>query len=275
MRYEKDNMRFISMIITLVLFLLFLATTGFAQSPGTWELGLEVANIQYEEPGFMEEDGPMSGVCVSYTSPRKDNTSMLRIEGRYAVAQMDYTSNGSGTMDGIDDYLYELRGLFGRDFRLKSGAVLTPYVGLGYRYLNDDSSGKTTSTGHGGYEREANYFYSPIGIEVMRDSGKVWSWGLMVEYDIFWYGVQKSHLSDVGPGYEDAENDQDSGYGIRGSIKLLRKGKNLNLLIEPYVRYWDIDQSDTTTISVSGSSVGIIEPANNSTEIGLKIAMTF
>ena len=273
MRYGKKNTRFISTVIVPVLFLLFLAAPGFAQSPGEWEIGFEVSDIRYEEPGIMEQEGTMYGICASYTHRAEH---MFRIEGRYAAGQVDYTSTNTGTMSDIDDYLFELRFLFGSDYKLDSGAVLTPYIGFGYRYLNDDSGRMTTSTGHKGYERESNYYYSPIGIELMSDLGNDWSWGFTAEYDIFWYGLQKSHLSDVNPAYRDLENDQNSGYGARGSIKLLRRGETTGLLIEPYIRYWDINQSETTVISYSGFIVGYgYEPENNSTEIGLKIAIMF
>ncbi|MBN2398305.1 MAG: autotransporter outer membrane beta-barrel domain-containing protein [Deltaproteobacteria bacterium] len=273
MRYGKNNISLISTVILVVLFLLFLVIPGFAQSPGTWEIGFEVSDIRYEEPGIMENEGVMYGICASYTH-RADH--MFRIEGRYAAGQVDYTSTSTGKMDDIDDYLFELRFLFGSDFQIDSATVLTPYIGLGYRYLNDDSAGMTTSTGHKGYERESNYYYSPIGIELMHDFGNNWSWGFTAEYDIFWKGVQKSHLSDANPSFGDMENDQNDGYGARGSIKLLRKGETTRLLIEPYIRYWDIDKSEVRNITYSGVIVGYgWEPENDTTEIGLKIGIIF
>jgi hypothetical protein len=263
----------ISAIVIVASILMVCATTVRGESQGIWETGVEISGITYEEPGIMEDEGIMYGVSVSYTD-RADY--MFKVEGRYAYGQVDYTSNGTGAIDNIDDYIFELRCLFGYDFRVDDRTVLTPYLGLGYRYLNDDSAGMISSTGHWGYERESNYYYSPVGIEVVYDLENGWHCGLLAEYDIFWKGVQKSHLSDVNPSYSDMENDQDDGYGLRGSITLLRKGDTVDLLIEPYIRYWDIDKSEVKNIVYSGFIIGYgYEPENNSTEIGVKLAIRF
>ncbi|PIV41068.1 MAG: hypothetical protein COS27_10960 [Nitrospirae bacterium CG02_land_8_20_14_3_00_41_53] len=70
---------------------------------------------------------------------------MLKAEGRLSYGWVDYSN--SGTMDDIDDYIWELRGLGGYDFSVLKASILTPYIGIGYRYLNDDMSGRVSSTG--------------------------------------------------------------------------------------------------------------------------------
>ena len=62
-------------------------------------------------------------------------------------------------MSGTRDYLFEIRGVIGRDYYLDGTRVL-PYVGVGYRYLDDDSAGKFSSVGAMGYDRQANYYFS-------------------------------------------------------------------------------------------------------------------
>jgi hypothetical protein len=93
----------------------------------------------------------------------------------------------------------------------------------------------------------------------------------MLEYDIFWWGKQKSHLGSV-PGYYDIENDQDKGYGIRGSIKFQRRGEKVDFVIGPFIRYWNIKDSKTTK---DPAGTTWIEPKNNSTEIGCQLAVKF
>jgi len=259
------------------------------------ELGTEISHITYKEPGVMQEKGMMYGVDGSYVYrtqvteyPKGIDIWMLKIDGRFSYGQVDYVN--SGTMDNIDDYILEFRGLWGCDIsvlKLKP-STLTPFIGIGYRYLNDDFAG-TTSTGALGYERESNYIYSPVGIEVVTPLKNGWSIGATTEYDIFWHGKQKSNLSDArlyNPvtgyyRYDDIENSQDSGYGVRGSIKLQKKAKKLDFVIEPYIRYWNIKESkQTTTSTISENGLWIItgtfvEPDNNSTEIGCKLAVKF
>lgn len=237
----------------------------------TWEAGHEIFHFTYKEPGVMKEKGYMGGIAGSFAY---HNKLMLKVGVRFSSGEVDYKN--SGTMYDIDNSIYETRGLAGYDFRISKIAIVTPYIGLGYRYLNNDSSGMTSSTGARGYERESNYFYSPIGIETIIVFKKGWSIGGKLEYDYFWKGMQKSHLSDADPGINDIENDQHKGYGWRGSVKLQKKIKRVTFAIEPFIKYWDIKKSDNADITYYGTYVGYgYEPKNNSTEIGLKLSAKF
>ncbi len=239
------------------------------QKRNTWESGVEISHIKYEEPGVnMKEQGIMWGLGGSFT--HRDNW-MLKAEGNFSFGLVDYSSP-SGKMDSIHDYMLEVRGLAGYDFPMLKATVLTPYIGFGYRYLNDDTSGMTTSTGSSGYERESNYYYSPIGVETVTELENGWSLGATIEYDYFWKGIQKSHLSDIDSGLSDQKNDQKSGYGLRGSIKF----QNNRYVIEPFIKYWDIDKSEVQDVAYHGTYVGYVyEPKNNSTEIGIKFERKF
>ncbi|MFA4991487.1 MAG: hypothetical protein WC569_02790 [Candidatus Omnitrophota bacterium] len=259
---------------------------GFAEEEEScvFDFGTEISNIKYEEPGVMKEEGVMYGIAASYTYR---NAYMLRADGRYASGQVDYKN--SGTLNDIDDYILELRGLVGYDLSKNKTKTFTPYAGFGYRYLLDDQGGMTTSTGAKGYDRESNYFYSPIGIETTNSFNNGWTMGATLEYDYFWKGKQKSYLSDArlyDPitgyyTYNDIENSQDSGYGVRGSMKLEKKGKKLDFGVEPYIRYWKIKQSDVTADSVISEdglwliTSAFVEPKNESTEVGVRFTLRF
>jgi len=239
------------------------------------EMGFELSHITYEEPGVMEEKGIMYGVDGSYATHLKSNF-MFGLEGRFSCGQVDYDgklSDGTPyTVDDINDYIFEGRFLTGYDCLTSETAVITPYIGIGYRYLNDGMGEDAR-----GYERESNYFYSPIGIDAIANLGNGWFVGVIAEYDIFWHGVQKSHLGDVYAGVDVVENDQEKGYGARGSIRIQKKGNKMDLVIEPFIRYWDIKQSDTSAIILAGTNIiGFgYEPENNSTEYGIKLAVKF
>jgi hypothetical protein len=240
----------------------------------TFEIGPEVSWIKYEEPGLMKEEGVMYGVGGSYIyrgplfASKVLDSWMLRADGRYSVGQVDYDGHlqPSGTpytVNNIDDYIWEIRGLFGCDFK-NDIARATPYTGFGYRYLNDDSSGDPM-----GYERESNYFYIPVGMDILLLSEGQWSLGGMVEFDFLTYGKQKSHIGDV-EGYESygvVKNEQHSGWGFRASVRLKEQKPGVNFGIEPFVRLWDIGNSD--------DSEGFIEPENRSTEAGVRLVWAF
>ena len=238
------------------------------------EIGAEISHMKYKEPDIMEQDGMMYGVSAAYTFLR--NKLMLKADSRFSYGQVDYSSPISGTLDNINDYNIETRVSVGYDCDVSEKVSVIPYVGFGYRYLNDDMSGKISSTGAAGYERESNYLYSPIGLDAMVDLENGWLLGAVAEYDLFWYGMQRSHLEDVGYGLSAMDNDQKSGWGARGSVEIKKKGDKVDFLIEPFVRYWSIKKSEETNLTYYGFVIGKgWEPKNNSTEFGVRIAVQF
>lgn len=244
------------------------------QNENGWELGPEVYYFRYEEPDVnVRFDGPMYGLAAAFTH-HHPNRLMLKAEGRGAWGEVDYT--GSGTLSGITDWVFEGRIAAGYDVAVSRSQRLTPFFGLGYRYLNDDSSGRTSSTGARGYERESNYFYSPVGVEFSAPLNDRWRIGVSAEYDLFWKGQQKSHLNDADPSFNALSNDQTSGYGARGSLKLQRIGERIDWVIEPYVRWWSIKDSKSANVTFSGVIVGTgYEPKNETLEVGGGISMRF
>ena len=250
------------------------ATSSFAepQKKHTWDLGIVTSYIEYEEPGVMKEDGIMNGILASYTYR---DMYMLKLEGRYAYGEVDYDGQlddgTSYTVSNINDTLFEIRGLMGSEVSLSELTALIPYIGMGYRYLNDALDEDIY-----GYQRESNYFYIPIGIETNTELLNGWAIGLKLEYDYFWKGIQRSHFSDINVGLSDIENDQNDGYGCRGSVKFLKEGMDIDFMIEPYVIYWSIEKSEDASITYAGSYVGYAwEPKNNSREYGIRFLARF
>ncbi len=236
-----------------------------------FEAATEFYYFKYREPDVMKESGMMYGLAGNYAY---HNKLMLKAEGRGAWGQVDYKN--SGKINNINDWNLEFRGMGGYDFKLAESFILTPYFGVGYRYLNDDISGKTSTTNAAGYERESNYFYSPVGVEGTFSKWQGWKLGFSAEYDIFWRGWQKSHLSDANKNYGDLSNTQDSGYGVRGSLKLQKTGEVIDIIVEPFIRYWQIDRSKDTDVRYAGVIIGYgYEPKNNTTESGVKVGVKF
>ena len=237
----------------------------------TWEIGPELSYIEYKEPDVMSEKGPMFGIGAAYTY---HNGFMIMVAGRFSYGRVDYQN--SGTLNNIDDITLEIRTLGGYDFKISSSFMITPFIGLSYRYLRDDTAGRITSTGAKGYLRESNYIYSPIGIEAVNVFHNGWSAGVILEYDYFWKGMQKSYLSNVLAGYNDIENNQNSGYGMRGSIIIKKQTDRVSYAIEPFIRYWNIDKSDVQNWTFYGTVIGTAwEPKNESTEIGVRFMIGF
>ncbi len=244
----------------------------------SWEAGPELSYYVYEEPHFAELSGFRMGIAGAFTY---HDTLMLRAEGRYSYGSLSYTSPESGTMGNVPDYLAEFRGLGGYDCSLSSGMVLTPYIGFAYRYLNDDSAGKFTSTGAAGYDRESNYFYSPVGASIKLPAKNGWSVEALAEYDLFWGGKQVTHLGDALPGAPELDNRQKQGYGLRGALSFAKKISNVEYVAGPFIRYWNIGESEHAIFSdPSGLLCGSTlcegyEPANHTTEFGISVQARF
>jgi len=260
----------------LIICLLFVSVGSLNAQPlkrHTFEIGPEISYRNYHEPGVREEEGWVYGLVGSYTY---HNKLMLKVEGRGNFGKMDYSSSDYGKINNINDYLLEARGLAGFDFLIAQVHSITPYLGVGYRYLNDDSSGRTSTTGALGYERESHYLYSPIGVGINVQLGDKFYVKESIEFDYFWRGWQKSHLSDAIPGLNNVTNIQHDGYGVRGSITFLIVTRRIDFELGPFANYWSIKKSENEEITLYGTPYGIFyEPRNRTVEIGFFITARF
>ena len=261
----------------MVLFCLVVSGSASAAQPvvkeNTFEVSPEIYYHHYEEPDFAKNSGILYGAAAAYEFHK---AVYARAEARAAFGQVDYSSNGTGTMENIDDWLFEPRAVGGYDFAIENGVLLTPFFGFGYRYLNDDSAGRSTTTGARGYERESNYFYSPIGLSALVSNESDMKLRVSAEYDLFWTGRQKSHLSDAIAGFNDITNDQSDGFGLRGSVGIEKTGKTADWYVDSFVRYWNIEDSDLQTVTFNGAAIGQgFEPANETYEVGAVIGVRF
>lgn len=219
----------------------------------------------------MENEGIFYGLnisCISrdwVSASSSNGGSVFKAEGRFAFGQVDYDGALSdGTpykIDGINDLVLEGRLLLGVDMLFRD-ILGTLYSGVGYRYLNDD-----TSFDPYGYERESNYLYIPLRGEVYTNLKANWYWGAGIEFDYLAWGMQNSQLSDYDPALPDIHHSQNSGYGYRASIRFEHRGKKEVFAIEPFFRYWDIDDSEI--------KYGTLEPSNDTKEIGVQLFWIF
>ncbi len=224
------------------------------------EFGLYFGTKIYEERHpvdnsfFMSQDGWMLGINTN--SETYEGSTYIGFKNRAAYGQVDYQSNGTGTMAGIPDYQLETTGYIGIPFE-NSNSRITYFTGFGGRYLLNASGLKKSSTGHFGYDRESRYVYVPLGINY--EAG---SFELRYEYLYFLYGQQKSYLSDVSSNYPDITNDQEDGSGMKLTAKLYTEG---GMGYEFYMDYWDIADSKLDTTG------NFMEPRNTTSETGLRI----
>jgi len=237
-----------------------------ATRPG-WELGGQIAHYRYLEPDFAKLSGNRAGIVVTGTAVSTAGV-FSRFDFRESYGRLKY--EGSGTKDGVPDWILEARVVAGLDW-VGHSVSLSPYLGLGYRYLYNDLRGYT-STGGGGYRRESNYIYAPVGFTARFHLGDRWILAPTLETEIFTRGRQASKLSDTGLGYIDVTNEQKKGRGHRTSLMLERNRWSIGA----WTHYWHIEDSDVQFAGVVGGIPrGGLEPANYTRESGLELRYRF
>lgn len=228
----------------------------------------------------MTDRGTLVGVTGSYThrhlrsgdpalsdgdSNDTVSWSTFKIDGRLSFGEVDYDGSYMDgaplKTSGTDDVLLDVRLLWGVE-RQPAGFLDSFYTGLGYRYLNDDSTGLP-----GGYLRQSNYLYVPLGSGADFSLSDGWRLGLTGEFDVLLIGRQISHLDDADPEEPEVKNWQWLGFGACAAVALHHKSQSLDVAISPFVRYWWIAESD--------ASKGYYEPENNTFEYGLSVIFRF
>jgi hypothetical protein len=200
---------------------------------------------------------------------------MLKGEARYLYGTVDYDGGTWGgtplKIKNIPDYMWEARGMVGYDLYINDNIAITPYVGYGYRYLNDNAHVQYA----GGYMREANYLYNPIGLELTINNGNN-KYGFKVESDSWISGRQLSHLSDIDPLNDDAVNEQKNGGGYRFSVNAQFNVSGIILKFEGYQINWDILKSEMEDVYYHGvGQITVNEPENHSSETGFSFGVIF
>lgn len=271
-----------------------------------FELAPEYYWYKYTERIGVKDEGwkyGIKGTFTHYLSEREPIDSLKDVFGagmmfnvikgelRLSYGEVDY--EGSGTADDIPDYNVEGRVTAGYDIPLSRGFVITPFAGVGYRYLYNEFSVAPAKVINGqnyasGYDRESKYLYLPIGIETELKMDRGWGLRLTGEFDYLLDGEQVSHLEDMNDlagnnlGYDKLKNDQRHGIGLRAALKLTKETPRFDFFNEFFIRYWHIEDSEFNFITVQGAYLcegnlcsGGIEPDNKTWEIGANAGIKF
>jgi len=238
-----------------------------------YEIGAQISDYRYREHVnsgqlFVRETGPEAALTLK--AIQAYNSYFLVGDLRAAYGENHYSSPASGRENGLKDYVGEARILAGSDIILWDCVNLTPYTGIGYRNLFNDWSGVTT-TGAGGYNRDSQYLYVPIGITPRFRISSQSRLSFNTEYDRLVQGWQRSDLSDSDPTKPDITNKQNGGYGLRENIMYEEKTWSIG----PFFNYWNIDKSENKVYRVGATNFVAYEPHNTTTEYGIQATLRF
>ena len=228
------------------------------------EITLDLSYYNYEEPNFMSDTSDPAFISLgvkNWDLPEySDRDWNLLYTTELSKGWVSYS--GSGTLD--KDY-YKLRGEAYLGYKIEDFISI---IGVGYRWLYDDSGGSVSSTGALGYDRKNQLFYVPVG-GILDLSDKLRIKG---QYNYLILGTQTSYLSDVA-GFTDVTNEQRFGWGTDFTLDYKIDNKTS---VYSFARYWDIANSDTATGTFAGVLIfQAFEPANTTAEVGIGISYNF
>jgi hypothetical protein len=235
---------------------------------GQMSLGVEGFYDNYKEPdpGVSVDTDAMYGSLTAGYAWGHDTIAAVDARGSYGEA--DYSSV-SGTSENDPQFELEARARIGARESFMDGAVM-PYIGIGGRAYYDHSEGTVTTLGYIGYDRKITQLYIPIGLDMSFPSGP-WTIKPTLEYDQLIYGRVESDLGSI-PGYSNITNEQHKGYGLRASVMFAHQWGRRIWEIGPFVRYWDIPESDVTADAANRFWV---EPDNQRLQAGLTLKVLF
>ena len=245
------------------------------------EGAVNLSHLDYHEEShgvknFAEDKGWFYGpqFAVTYVSPSHFTG---KLEVKVARGRVDYQGYHSGTSSGTRNDLLETRGLIGYQTQQNTQHPFAVYTGFGYRYLKDNSAGTVTSVGTSGYDRKANYYYTPVGVTARILQRNYWYVDGNIEYDYLWHGLQHTDLT-IFDGAEYFKNKQDNGHALRGFIRFSHPYSNGTLAIKPFITYWRVDASERLHgMAPCGSSIQMCileEPQNDTFEYGIQVGYT-
>ncbi|HEX8571078.1 MAG TPA: hypothetical protein VF699_14320 [Caulobacteraceae bacterium] len=243
------------------------------------ELGLQTYAYRYDESfhsddfgsGSISDDGQFYGFSVEYGRPVGGWSFEARF--RYGQGEVDYRSSEGDRIDDVSQFSGQLELLAGRPFANAEGRTITPYAGLGSRVLFDESGGRVTNTGLEGYDREISYAYVPLGLAVRQTM----TGGLdAVVYAQFNWVVGGASESDFGPeGGPLVELEFEGGHGWEAGVTVSRPLGRGRIGFGPFLRTWRINESAPFLVEEDGVLFEIVEPENETTELGLKLTYAF
>jgi hypothetical protein len=272
-----------------------------------------------------KKSGLLSGVYAAYTYRRPTTYSVhnikdlmesegnpfftfARAEVELSFGNVDYDSYASGKTSNASAWQGNFRLLAGYDFLSPDESLMiTPYVGFGYRRVTDEAGGwvDTIVYNHMPYESRYQYFYLPFGVETLKQVNSDWDISFKLEGAVLLSGNVELGLSDI-PGLYSATDldtglpitiafrDSDkikvkSGFGVKTSLKAIKKLQFYNVFVEPFFEMWRMSKSDSKAmLSVStadqyyysaypdGSEYKpLYEPASYTFDVGLRLGMQF
>jgi hypothetical protein len=165
--------------------------------------------------------------------------------------------------------IYDVAALAQYRFLSDGPLGVSGFSGLGYFYHDNKVSMR------GGYRREISQIYLPLGLNGEIGLSRGWKLKAEGEMDFLADGKTKSHLSEVGAGNDDFENEQSSGFGFRLGLRACYRISTVALEFGPYYSYWRVEDSDVVQGTVDGQPNYMYEPQNITSRFGFSFGVSY
>ena len=290
---RKMTSRNFKLFFTACLIILIPASFSFA---GDLDLSIKGGYFRYDEPGVnISYTGMVSGLQGAYT--KSFSTWSFKVQTEIMSGSLNYhgrlnnhqTADGamvssqenSGSLSyGSDLWYTDSVVLVGRSYA-KNQYSLTPYAGLGFRYLNNPDNPDVDYD----YRRQNTYLYFPMVFELQKTLSKNRAWGITGEIDLLLNGSAKAHLSDASEQYNDLSFNQSLGGCVKLTGMYHREILGHAFSLKPFVEMWMVDESDTDVLNYDGARVMVQsadgsygdyrEPSNITLMAGLQLNIMF
>lgn len=267
--------------LTTALSSLFIACNAYAGgSTMTYGLGVEGFQDKYKVDSFNTENEANYGSIIGYVQ-RSTGGGFGTVDLRISHGSSKFDSkndselqeNPVGTVSGIPEWEFELRGRFGIT-RPMWGGSFSPYLGVGARYQREEGKGYLTNIGYETFDTRTMQLYVPIGASLAFDVGDGWSFTPSAELDISLWGSVDKRLTALNNGarifFDPSDTHQKLGFGGRSEMMFGKTFDTYTWQVGPFVRYWHFNASDSSDYinQTTGKTEYVREPSNDRTQIG-------
>lgn len=276
----------------------------------------------------VEKNGKLYGLYASYTYRRPYKIpvrswsdlslaldrfgslpSFIRAEADLSFGQTSYDSYVTGKRSGYNAWQGNIRFLGGYDFLSQGDSfMITPYTGIGYYRASDKTGGWYdwgVATGYREYENVISFFYLPVGVEALKEFNEDWDGVFKLEGSYIFAGTVDFNHGDI-PGLfasvdytsglpvdihlKDTQSVLKGGFGVKTSLKGIRKLRSYNFFVEPFFEMWylakskpeearGVDTSDVQRYSVKTTDGSpykpVFEASNYTLKFGLRLGVQF
>ncbi len=240
----------------------------------TLKMGFMFYHFDYKEdmvpPSKSTNEGWLPGAFISYTF-KKNSVFYHRFYVHYAAAEITYDgSTQTGTpikFSNDPQKFFKLQWDFGYPWAIRDNFVLTPYLGLGYRYW------ERGETSYPNYKEVYTWGYIPVGLRIDYDINDKWRVGGNVAANFMFGGNMKAYLSELSRGAPDLDFSLGNEVGWYAELPVTyRITNNWALTAAPWYEYSTIGRSDTKYFRYGGSLYSAYEPSSKTNQFGISLS---